>query len=181
VLSSKSKSDVRSAKSEIQRDKQKVRLFDSKGNTLTSTRRFFLLFSAMLGVGAIGQRIIPAIADDLELVRVELVDFHDAPAHGVRAVVGELAHEIGGDNAFAAGVGVALDDDIGIAEPAGEFANLIEGGRNGVVVIGVEHDLFGSKETITALVRIWPAPASGLIFISASGLKVGWERSRTSL
>ena len=34
---------------------------------------------------------------------------------------------------------------------------------------------------MTALVRIWLAVASGLIFMSASGLKVGWERSRTFL
>src|ERR1039458_1707668 len=41
--------------------------------------------------------------------------------------------------------------------------------------------LLGSNEISTALVKTWPAPASALIFISASGLKVGWERSRTSL
>ena len=46
---------------------------------------------------------------------------------------------------------------------------------------GLSTDLLGSNEISTALVSTWPAPASALIFMSASGLKVGCERSRTSL
>jgi len=82
---------------------------------------------------------------------------------------------------FAAGVGVALDDDIVIAEPAGEFANLIEGGRNGVVVIGVEHGFVRLERDHHGFGQDLARAGFGLIFISASGLKVGWERSRTSL
>ena len=80
-------------------------------------------------VGAARQRIVPAVADHLELVRVELVLLHDGLAHRVGAVVGELADQVGGHDALAAGVGVALDDDVGVAEPAGQLADFLQRGR----------------------------------------------------
>ena len=86
-------------------------------------------------VGAAGQRIVPAVADHLELVRVELVLLHDGLADGVGAVIGKLADQVRGDDAFAAGVGVALDNDVGIAEPAGEFADLFQRGGDGRVIL----------------------------------------------
>src|SRR5437899_8954267 len=85
------------------------------------------------------QRIVPAVADHLELIGIELVLVHDRLSHSIGAIVGELADEVGRDNALAAGVGISLDDDIGIAEPAGQFANFLKRRWNRRVILRVEH------------------------------------------
>ena len=89
---------------------------DSSGNTFTSTRRFFLLFSALLGSVQPGSGLSQPLPTTLNLFGSNLILVHDGPADGVGAVVGKLADEVNRDDALAAGVGVAFDDDVGIAE-----------------------------------------------------------------
>src|SRR5436190_12530916 len=96
----------------------------------------------MFGIARISrvwQRIIPAIADNLELVRVKFVLFHDRFADRIGAVVGKLPDEIRRDDSFAAGVSVALDNDVSIAESARELADFLERRRDSRVVGGIEH------------------------------------------
>ena len=97
------------------------------------------------GVGASGQRIVPAIAHDFEFVRIEFVFVHDGAAHGVRAVVGKLAHEVRWHDAFAAGVSVAFDHDVGVAKRARQLADFLHHFWNRRVVVGIEHGLVRLK------------------------------------
>src|SRR5260370_4087192 len=96
----------------------------------------------MLGVAWVSgacQRIVPAVADNLELVWIELVFVHDRLPHSIRAIIGELPDEVGRDDALAAGVSISLDDDIGITESAGQLANFLDRRWNRRVVLRVEH------------------------------------------
>src|SRR5258706_9978772 len=63
------------------------------------------------------QRIVPAVAHYFEFVRVELVFVHDGFSHGIGAIIRKLTHQVGGHDAFPAGVRISLNDDIGIAKP----------------------------------------------------------------
>src|SRR5437879_2381197 len=96
----------------------------------------------VVGVARVGggrQGIVPAVANDFEFVGVELIFVHDCLADSVGTVVGKLADQVGWDDAFAAGVGIALDDDVGVAEPAGQLANFLQRLGNGPVIFRVEH------------------------------------------
>src|SRR5882724_12641072 len=85
------------------------------------------------------QRIVPAVAYNFELVGIELVLIHDRLSHCIRAIVGELPDEVGGDDTLAAGIGIALDDDIGIPKPAGQLANFLERRWNRGVILRIQH------------------------------------------
>jgi len=78
------------------------------------------------------------------------------------------------------GISISFDDDVGVAESAGELADLLQRAWDVASYSGLER-IVGSKEIMTALVNICRRPLPRSSFISASGLKVGCERSRTSL
>jgi len=96
-------------------------------------------------VGHSRHRIVPAVADDLELVWIKLVFGQDAFAHRVSAVVGKLAHQVRRHDAFAAGVRVAFDHDVGIAKRARQLADFFHHFWNRRVVVGIEHRLVWLK------------------------------------
>ena len=63
----------------------------------------------------------------------------------IHSLFNQLAHEVGGNNPFAAGIGVSLDDDVRIAELARELPDLLKRARNGIVVFLVEDRLIRFK------------------------------------
>lgn len=102
---------------------------------LDSTILFVVL--GVAGISATGQRIIPTIADDFEFVGIKFVFVHDRPANSVSAVIGKLADQVGGDDTFAAGVSIAFDDDVCIAELARELSDFFKSRWNRGIVIRV--------------------------------------------